>query len=147
MNRLVLRLATVAATVPFALGATALTAHATESINLLPGCYGAGAAVICDVTVTAGVPAGVGTYQTTVPVCAGTCTYVPVTLVTVTGGDPLLLCVSYHTLTGPVVSECVDETTVDGVVDTAVTVAENAIALAEQRVCLLLAKVDITCDF
>lgn len=77
--------------------ATAAPAAATEVT--VPGCYGA-VVVACDITIEVGLPVGVETYQTEVPVCAGTCTDVPVTLVRTTSGDPTQVCVSYENRSG-----------------------------------------------
>jgi hypothetical protein len=106
MPRLMTRLATVLLAAPLALAATAGAAHATSVT--VPGCYGASTAIFCNVTVTVGVPAGVETYTTTIPVCVGTCQDVPLTLVRTTSGDPLQVCVSYTTYSGSYVSDCAD---------------------------------------
>jgi hypothetical protein len=100
------RLATVLLAAPLALAATTGAAHATSVT--VPGCYGAGTAIVCNLTVTVGVPAGVETYETSVPVCVGTCMDVPLTLVRRTSGDPLQVCVSYTTYGGSYVSTCAD---------------------------------------
>lgn len=112
MKRILKRIAAIAVAVPLAVGLQAGAAQANHGVTV-PGCYGAAFAVYCDVRITVGVPAGVGTYQTEIPVCAGTCVYVPVTWVTTTPGEPTSLCVSYRTLEGGYYSSCYDASTVD----------------------------------
>lgn len=65
--------------------ACAVAAPAAQAQPLLPGCYGAGSVIVCDVSV------GAETYQTSVEVCAGSCRDVEVTLVRTTDGG----CISY----------------------------------------------------
>ena len=59
--------------------------------------------VVCDPTVEF---AGVQTYQTDLPVCAGSCIYVPLTFVGTGSDQPLHVCVSYRNMSGGVTREC-----------------------------------------
>ena len=103
MKRLFARLATVLAAAPLLMGTVAGSAHAGDTT--IPGCYGAGV-VVCNLTISIGAPIGVGTYQTTIPVCAGTCRDVPVTLVGTTPGEPARACYRYSDYYGNVSSYC-----------------------------------------
>lgn len=103
MKRVLARLATVAAAI--GLVAAAAPGAAQAGTTTVPGCYGVGV-VVCDLTIRIGAPIGVESYQTTLPVCAGTCTYVPVTLVRTTAGEPTAACYSYKDLAGNVYGEC-----------------------------------------
>lgn len=77
--------------VPVVLGA--VPAYA-EDVTV-PGCYGAGDAIVCNLTVTyTGVP-GVEFYSETVPVCAGTCYDVPVTFVRADFSEAFRVCASW----------------------------------------------------
>lgn len=96
MTRALTRLA-LAATLPVA-ALTAMPAQATT----VPGCYGA-VVLICDVTVTVTLPGLVETYSDEVPVCAGACYDIPVTLVRSAPGAPGSICVSYENRDGEVV--------------------------------------------
>lgn len=95
MRRSLFRACTVAAGALLCSPVTAAAADPT-----LPGCYGAATAIVCNVTVDVRLPYAVGTTQTTVPVCAGTCTDVPVTLVQATATWPGEVCVSYTDRSG-----------------------------------------------
>ncbi|HVF04234.1 MAG TPA: hypothetical protein VNA20_05285 [Frankiaceae bacterium] len=104
MKRALARLATVAATIPLLVGAAAGASHAGDTT--VPGCYGAGF-VVCDLTITIGAPIGVETYNTTFPICAGTCVDVPLTMVGTTSGEPTEACYQYSDRNGNVVArEC-----------------------------------------
>lgn len=97
MKRVLTRLATTMLAAPLALATLAAPAQA-EDLLLLPGCYGAGSAIYCDVTVT--VPVPVETYSTTIPVCAGTCTDVPVTLVRRDTNEEIVICATWTNRAG-----------------------------------------------
>ena len=82
----------------------AAVAAATLAVGLasaeeitVDGCYGAGPAVFCDITVTYGEPVTVTTSRSPVPVCAGSCStyYVPIPKVKA-DGDPLAPCVTWN---------------------------------------------------
>lgn len=105
MKRILTRAATLLVAAPLALAG--LTGSASAGSITVPGCYGAESAIVCDPTVSWGVPAGVEVYEETVEVCAGTCRDVPVTLVRTTAGDPLAVCVSYVSRSGVPTSRCV----------------------------------------
>jgi hypothetical protein len=90
MNRL--RAALVLAVVPLV-----LATGASHADPLLPGCWGAGSEIVCDVSAS-----GVGIDSDSVPVCAGTCTNVPVPSLD-TGSD---ICVTYTTQSGSPRSAC-----------------------------------------
>lgn len=109
MKRTLSRLFAVAVALPLTVGVMSGTASASHGATV-PGCYGAGTnqTVICNLTVSVGVPVGAETYQTTVPVCVGTCQQVPVTLARTTPGEPVVVCYSYNTLGGPTVGNCYD---------------------------------------
>lgn len=85
------------ALLPLALGALAAPAQADPVT--LEGCFGV-AVVVCDPTVTVTAPTTVGTYEYTVPVCAGSCYDVPVTMVSGGVAGTASLCVSYETRAG-----------------------------------------------
>ena len=73
----------------------------------VPGCYGAATVVYCDPTVTATVPYTVESYETTVPVCAGTCYDVPVTLLSLEQtGAPLAVCATRYSQAGVPTTTC-----------------------------------------
>ncbi|HEX8003303.1 MAG TPA: hypothetical protein VF519_11475 [Mycobacteriales bacterium] len=80
-----------------------LLASSAAQATTVPGCFGA-VVVACDPTVTVTLPGAYYTYDTTIPVCAGPCVDVPVTLVG-TQGDPTpgSVCVSYENRAGSVV--------------------------------------------
>lgn len=63
----------------------------------LPGCYGVGDTIYCNVTVEYANPPTVEFYSENVPVCASTCYDVPVTLVRAYGGGSAAMntCVSW----------------------------------------------------
>ena len=84
-----------AAALPFPLLFAATPAHADDVT--LSGCWGAGV-IVCDVSVEYGELPGIERYTTTVPVCAGSCTYVPVTLYRLDDLDGSLgpICVTYQ---------------------------------------------------
>lgn len=128
MKRALKRIATAAVALPLAVGLGAGTANASQSVTV-PGCYGGGtnATVVCDLTISVGVPAGVETYQTTVPVCIGTCQYVPVTLARVTSGDPVQVCYSYRTLSGTTTGSCFSGSSADPWINFVLQAVENAI--------------------
>jgi hypothetical protein len=86
------RLATLLLGIPIAFATGAGTAGATT----VPGCYGASTAIVCNPSADVGLPYGVETYEMTVPVCAGTCQDVPVTLVRTKPGQSYLVCTSYE---------------------------------------------------
>lgn len=71
--------------------AAAAPAPAYAEPVTVPGCYGV-AVVVCDPQVT-----GVESYTAEVPICVGSCTYVPVTLVRPSDGEAF--CVQYRPLT------------------------------------------------
>jgi len=73
------------------LGAVTIGAAPASADVTVPGCFGA-VVVYCDPTVATGYD--VETYDTTVPVCAGTCVDVPVKFVRVTGSGSSLVCVT-----------------------------------------------------
>ena len=125
MKRTLSRVLTLAVALPLAIGAVSGSAHA-EEIAKLPGCWGGvtPAAIVCNLTITAGVPYDVETYQTSVPVCAGTCQNVPVTLARTKPGEPLSVCYSYTNGAGVPVSNCVDQNDVNPLVDTAIELAQ-----------------------
>lgn len=79
------------------------TPAAADEVTVLPGCWGAATAIYCDVKVEYTLPYDVDTYTTTVPVCAGTCTDVPVTLVSATPQESPQVCLSYENRAGAVV--------------------------------------------
>ena len=86
---------TVAAlTVPLTVGLAATPAWA-EDVTV-QGCYGAvsGQTTLCDPTVSYGTPYTVETYETHVPICVTTCTYVPMTWPRVAPGQTEL-CASW----------------------------------------------------
>lgn len=89
------RIALLLTALPLAIvaGAGPASAHDVD----VPGCYGGGSGqtTLCDVTVHAGTPYHVETYQTTVPLCAGSCQYVPVTMPWFAPGDGTEVCVSW----------------------------------------------------
>ena len=84
--------------------ATLVVGFASAEEVTVDGCYGAGPAVVCDVTVSYGEPVTVTTSRTPVPVCAGSCSthYVPAPRVG-TGGEPLTVCVTWD---GPAHPHC-----------------------------------------
>ncbi len=63
----------------------------------VPGCYAgvSGQTTLCDPTVSYGTPYTVGTYQTQVPICAGSCTYVPMTWPWLAPGEGTKVCVTW----------------------------------------------------
>lgn len=133
MKRTLSRVLALAAALPLAAGLTAGlttgTALASHTVDL-PGCYGAGTnqTVICNVKVTVGVPVGAETYQTTVPVCVGSCQQVPVTLVRTTAGEPATVCYSYNQLGGPTVGACYNVSDLGGqLIDYVLTAVQNLI--------------------
>lgn len=82
----------VAAALPLAL--SSVSGAAAEDVTV-DGCYGV-AVIVCDPTVHVSSPVKLQRYTMTVPVCAGTCTYVPVPMYrTVDGGSPYL-CVTWE---------------------------------------------------
>lgn len=89
---------------PLALGVLAAPAQADPVT--VPGCFGV-AVVVCDPTVTITSPTTVGTYEITVPVCAGTCQDVPVTLVSASQPGTTSICLSYETREGAPWQYCV----------------------------------------
>ena len=95
----------LAALLALPLAATVGTATAAAEEITVPGCYGV-SVVVCDPTVQYG--AGVETYTTVIPVCAGTCEDVRVTLVRPAAGEPLSLCVSYEDRLGAVRRQCAE---------------------------------------
>jgi hypothetical protein len=151
MKRLLARASTILLSAALGVAATTGAAEA-GTITLLRGCYGVEGTIVCDPTLTYGIPAGAETYQDTLHVCAGTCTDVPVTLVRTTSGDPLLVCVTYKNEAGTVTSRCADPTVVDPYVDLIVELVENAGPIVENviqnattRVCQVLDNFDIYC--
>ena len=136
MKRTLSRLLTMAVALPLAATIGTGTASANHSVTV-PGCYGAGTSgtVICNLTVTVGVPVGAETYQTTVPVCAGTCQQVPVTLARTTPGEPTRVCYSYNTLGGLPQTTCYDAATiVDNYVNFVLGAVENALNTVNYQV-------------
>lgn len=124
MKRTFARVATTLLAAPLLAAGVAGTAQA-ESVTV-PGCWGATtSAIVCNPTVTYTVPVGVTTYETVVPVCAGTCVDVPVTLVTTTPGQPLSTCVSWTDRAGNPSSRCVDNDDVDGAIDLVTGLADS----------------------
>lgn len=97
MKRVLTRLATTLLAAPLALTTLAAPAQASTGVTL-PGCYGAGSAVYCDVTVT--IPVPVEVYETSVPVCAGTCTDVPVTLARLDRDEEIVICATWTNRAG-----------------------------------------------
>lgn len=92
--RALTRLAAVAAAAAPLLLASA-PAHADDIT--VPGCWGA-VVYVCDVSVEYGELPGVERYTTLVPVCLGSCQYVPVTLYRVDADGELgPICVTYET--------------------------------------------------
>src|SRR5688572_24845282 len=89
----------LAAAIPLAAlaAATLAVGFASAEEVTVDGCYGAGTAVFCDVTVSYGEPVTVSTTRKPVPVCAGSCStyYVPVPRAD-TGGEPLTACVTWE---------------------------------------------------
>lgn len=121
------RLAVVAATAPLAVGLAAGTASA-ETITLFEGCYGASSVIVCDGELSYTLPYDVESYQTTVPVCAGTCTNVPVTLFrTVSTGQPLALCFSRTSHAGVTTTTCTADVvgTVGALAEQVVDIIDN----------------------
>lgn len=115
MRRTLARLASLLVAVPLAatLGAPAASADVT-----VPGCYGV-AVVVCEPTVDVGLPAGIELYEENVPICAGSCQYVRVTLVRFGAGEPLHACVSYRSLSGTTTVRCADpDSVIPGVQET-----------------------------
>lgn len=103
MPRLLHRVAATLLALPLAALVGTPAAHADDVT--VPGCYGV-SVVVCDPTVSYGLPVGVETYQTEIPVCAGSCQYVRVTLVRTAAGEPFQVCASYESLSGSVTSRC-----------------------------------------
>jgi hypothetical protein len=114
-----------------ALAVAALAVPASAGSKTIPGCYGASSVIVCDPTVSWGVPVGVETYETTVPVCAGTCQDVPVTLVRRTSGEPLAVCATWTDRNGYPGGTCVDGVLVDEVL----TLTADEVDYARQVVC------------
>lgn len=99
MKRLFARVAATLLVAPLLTTAVPTSAQAVDVT--IPGCYGASTAVYCDITLSIPAPYTVETYNTTVPVCAGTCTDVPVTLVRLKStGDDLAICVTWENRSG-----------------------------------------------
>ena len=120
MKRLVSRLATLAIAVPLTLAAVAGSAQANHVGTTVPGCYGGGtnATVVCNFTVSVGNPYATYKYTQQVPICAGTCSYVPVTLYGVTStGEQLNVCYSYTNGSGTLFSDCVDTADAGAILD------------------------------
>ena len=92
------------ALLPLVLGLAAAPAQA-ESVTV-PGCFGA-VVLVCQPTVTVQSPAVVGTYELTVPVCAGSCYDVPVTMVSAGVSGTASVCVSYESREGVPWQYCV----------------------------------------
>ncbi|HVF04235.1 MAG TPA: hypothetical protein VNA20_05290 [Frankiaceae bacterium] len=135
MKRTLKRIAAVVVALPLAVGVAGGTANASHSVTV-PGCFGGGTSntVICNLTVTIGVPLGAETYQTTVPVCAGTCQNVPVTLVRTKPGEPAVVCYKYTRLNGTTVSACYDVDTTDPWVELLGDLVQDLLALAGDAV-------------
>lgn len=102
MYQFLRRALVAAATLPFL--ALPVTAHA-DGVTV-PGCFGAASAIICDPTVEYVLPLDVTTYQTSVPVCAGSCYDIPVTLVRSNPVTNPHVCFSYADRSGNVTSTC-----------------------------------------
>lgn len=143
MKRTLKRIAAVVVALPLAVGLSAGSANASHTVTV-PGCFGAGSPslVICNLTVKVGVPAGAETYQTTIPVCAGTCQNVPVTLVRTTAGEPTQVCYSYNTLGGPTVTTCYSPDTAGPWIDYVVQAVQNALNTVDQTVAYALDRVN-----
>jgi len=99
MNRMLARVATLVVAIPFATAMATGAARASDPVEAeVPGCWGAGDTIVCDVVVSAH-----GTHTTFeamyVKVCAGECHDIPVTWV-----DPGLqaaqVCYSYEDIQG-----------------------------------------------
>ena len=117
MNRLSARAAAVALALPFATGVLASNASALEPVSTtVPGCYGAGPAIYCDLTLSAETPEPVFA-TTTVPVCVGPCYDVPVTTASVKPGSALRVCYSYKDKAGYSYGGCVDTTSDSEAID------------------------------
>ena len=103
MKRTLARLAAGLVMLPAALLATGGTASA----QTVPGCYGV-LLVFCDPTVSAEVPYELDRRTILVPVCVGSCTYVPVTYPVPhsTGGD-VEACATWETQWGSQSGTCV----------------------------------------
>jgi hypothetical protein len=92
-------LATASLSAAFVAGATMVAAPAEATTKTVSGCFGV-VVIYCDPTVEYVLPFAVGTTTTTIPVCAGTCTDVPVPVPTVdTVGSPRV-CVTAHDRNG-----------------------------------------------
>lgn len=72
----------------------------------VPGCYGAGPAVVCDLTLVMGPVESVAVSFVDVPVCAGTCTWVGVPVPAVQTAPDHPICASWEDLAGNLSSEC-----------------------------------------
>ena len=124
MKRTFARVALTLLATPVLAATVAGTAHA-GSVTI-PGCYGATSnGIVCNPTVSYGVPLGVDTYEETIPVCAGTCVDVPVTLVRTAPGEPLLVCASWTDRAGNPASRCVDDGDVDSTIATVDALADS----------------------
>lgn len=135
MHPVLRRAATLVAATPLLVAAVSGTSQA-QTVTV-PGCYGGGtnATIVCNLTITVGVPADVETYDTTVPVCLGTCQQVPVTLVRTAPGDPLLVCYSYTNGAGTPLGSCpVTQGAVDDLVADVSDLVDNAVQNVLQRV-------------
>ena len=104
MNRILARAATLAAAGLLATVAVAGSAQADPITVNVPGCWGAGTTVVCDLTITVNAPS-VAPKTTYVPVCLGTCQTVPVTTVSA-NTKTTNVCYSYVDGWGQTFSDC-----------------------------------------
>lgn len=73
------------------------TPFASAEDVTLPGCYGVEDTVVCDPTITAGIPYGVEFYTETITVCASLCQDVDVRVARLTTtGEPLVVCLATY---------------------------------------------------
>lgn len=105
MKRMLARVATLTATLPLAVALAAGSASANDPITTtVPGCWGAGDAIVCDVKVTAH-----GAHPSFEPmwvkVCAGDCHDIPVTWAD-PGADAVAVCYSYKDIYGGTHGAC-----------------------------------------
>lgn len=103
LRRALARAAAVLLAVPAAL---ALSTPAQADPIEVDGCYGV-AVVVCDPAIDVVLPVGLEPWSTTIPVCAGTCTDVPVDAYTVGTNDEPRVCVKTEDRNGNESRSCV----------------------------------------
>lgn len=127
MKRLLSRLATTLLVAPLTVVAGSGAAEAVDVT--VPGCYGAASAVVCDATLSLPLPYTVETYETTIPVCAGTCRDVEVTLVRlVSTGDQLVVCATWQDRYGNQTGVCSNDPVIDPIDPSVLDALRGAVA-------------------